>query len=102
MKKQVLLISWVVSIMCVKAQQDPRFSLFNYNYAIVNPATVGSKEKLSALFLHRQQWVGYGQGRPYTSTFSIDAPIFKLRSAIGLNAIVDNHGIVQNTFVGVN
>lgn len=50
--------------------------------------------------MHRQQWVDYGQGAPYTSTISLDMPVFKLRSAIGLVLGSDNHGILQNNSVG--
>lgn len=83
------------------AQQDPRFTLFNYNYAILNPAAVGSKEKLSLVVLHRQQWTGYAGGNaPYTSTLSLDMPVFKLRSAMGLTLMSDHHGILQQNTIG--
>lgn len=96
---RILLLIITLLIMTIKetaAQQDPRYTLFNYNYAIVNPAAVGSKEKLSFVALHRQQWVGFGNGAPYTSTMSLDMPVFKLRSGIGINVISDHHGILQN------
>ena len=101
MKMLRFIIFLVVAIQLqVLAQQDPRFTLFNYNYAIINPAAVGSKEKLSLVVLHRQQWVGFSGGAPHTSTLSLDMPVFKLRSAVGMNFMNDNHGILQHNAVG--
>lgn len=98
MKTYLLVITLLItSLRVAVAQQDPRYTLFNYNYAIMNPAAVGSKEKLSLVALHRQQWVGFGNGAPYTSTMSLDMPLFALHSGIGLNVINDHHGILRNT-----
>lgn len=102
MKNYLLLFFLCGLLGQANAQQDARFSLFNYNYAILNPAAVGSKEKLSLVALHRQQWTGFSSGAPYTSTISLDMPIFKLRSAVGMYIISDNHGILQHHLLGIS
>ena len=79
------------------AQQDPRFTIFNHNYVLLNPATVGSKDKLSLVLLHRSQWVNYGEGAPLTTSFSADIPVYKLRAGMGITLINDKHGIYRST-----
>ena len=83
----------------VFAQQDPRFTLFNYNGVYVNPALAGSKEQLNVVGLYRHQWTGYG-GAPHTTTFTADVPILALRSAVGLSLMNESIGIVKNNYIG--
>ena len=82
-------------------QQDPKFTLFNYNYTYINPAASGSKEQLSVWLLHRQQWVGY-KGAPQTSTFCFDMPLVKLRSSIALNMMQESIGLTNTLFGGLS
>jgi type IX secretion system PorP/SprF family membrane protein len=83
----------------VRGQQDPKFTLFNYNYTYINPAAAGSKEKISLVALHRQQWVGM-KSAPITSTVCVDMPLLRIRSGIALNIMNESLGITRTTFVG--
>lgn len=77
------------------AQQNPQYNQYMFNPLIVNPAYAGSKEQLSAVVLHRSQWVGF-DGAPMTQTLAIHAP-FKQRSVgVGLNIINDKIGPTNN------
>jgi type IX secretion system PorP/SprF family membrane protein len=82
-------------------QQDPKFTLFNYNYTFINPAAAGSKEQLSVWLLHRQQWLGY-KGSPQTNTFCLDMPLVRLRSSVALNLLQENIGISNTLFGGLS
>lgn len=72
-------------------QQDPQYSQYMFNPLIVNPAYAGSREAISAVLLHRSQWVGF-KGAPTTQTFSIHAPVTKKNIGIGLSVINDRLG----------
>lgn len=59
-----------------RAQQDAQFTQYMYNTMLLNPAYAGSRDMLSALLLHRNQWVGM-DGAPVTNTLSVHSPITK-------------------------
>ncbi|MBC7391226.1 MAG: PorP/SprF family type IX secretion system membrane protein [Opitutaceae bacterium] len=82
-------------------QQDTKFTLFNYNYTLINPAAAGSKEKISLVALHRRQWVGI-KTAPVTSSVCVDMPLLRIRSAVALNVMNESMGITKSTFVGVS
>ncbi|MFW5759007.1 MAG: type IX secretion system membrane protein PorP/SprF, partial [Bacteroidota bacterium] len=67
------------------AQSDSHFSLFNFNTLSYNPAYAGSNEAICITSVHRQQWTGFGDGRPQTTVFSADMPLPAISSAVGLN-----------------
>lgn len=85
----------------VLGQQDPRFTLFNYNYTLINPAATGSKEKISLVALHRQQWTGI-KSAPVTSSVTVDMPLLRIRSAVALNLLNESMGITKTTFAGLS
>lgn len=66
-----------------------------FNPLIVNPAYAGSKEQLSAVALHRSQWVGF-DGAPMTQTIAIHAPFRQRSIGVGLNIINDKIGPTNN------
>ncbi len=70
--------------LAVKAQQDPQFTQYMYNTMSVNPAYAGSNGHLTALLMHRSQWVGVN-GAPNTQILAVDAP---LKNKIGLGGIL--------------
>ena len=52
------------------AQQLPQFTQYMYNTIAINPAYAGSRETLTIVGLHRNQWAGF-PGAPTTQTLSI-------------------------------
>lgn len=88
----------LVSVISLKAQQDPMYTQYMFNSQTINPAYVGSREALSFMVLARQQWVGI-DGAPETYTFSIQSPLKNERVALGLNLIGDKIGLEKRFYV---
>lgn len=77
------------------AQQDAIYSQYMFNPFAVNPAYAGSRESVSAVLLHRSQWVSI-DGAPTTQTLSIHSPLKNRKMALGLNITNDVVGPVRN------
>lgn len=77
----------------VNAQQDPQYTQYMYNQAVINPAYAGSTESLSITTLYRNQWTGF-EGAPKTLTFSAHSPVGE-KVGLGLSVISDQHGPVK-------
>lgn len=80
------------------AQQDPQYTLFNFNPLTNNPATAGSRGCLSATAQIRRQWIGLS-GSPLTVNANVSAPISLTHSAWGLHLSNDQIGVSR--FAGV-
>ena len=96
MKKSIIYIIMVfmgMSYTSVQAQQDPQYTQYMYNQAVINPAYAGSREHLSMVALYRNQWTGF-DGAPRTITFSGHSPVSE-RVGVGLSFISDQHGPVK-------
>lgn len=78
---------------CVQlfSQQLPQFSQYMFNTITINPAYAGSRETLSVVGLHRDQWVGL-KGGPTTSTLSVHSPLRNDKIGVGLSIINDELG----------
>ena len=96
-------VSIIIGLMSIlgMAQQNPQFTNYMYNTMTVNPAYAGQRENLSALALHRSQWVGV-DGSPQTQTFSIHSPLRNEQLGLGLNIVNDGLGPSNETFVNAN
>ena len=77
------------------AQQDALFSQYMFNPFSINPAYAGSRSSVSAVVLHRSQWIGV-DGAPLTQTFSIHTPAGEKGMAYGINLVHDQNGPVRN------
>ncbi len=87
----------------LSAQQEPHFTKYMFNSLIYNPGYAGSKEYLSVVALHRDQWFGWGgkegggyDGRPVTQTFSLHSPVNR-RVGLGFNVLNDRIGARSST-----
>jgi len=83
------------------AQQDPHFTQYFDNMLFVNPAYAGSSGMLNVTGLHREQWVGF-EGRPRSSTFSVHSPTSYESLGIGLTAVNDVIGPLNQTMFYVD
>lgn len=81
-----------------KAQQDPLYSQYMWNRMVINPAYVGSREQVSAVFLAREQWRGF-DGGPSTQSFGIHTPTVDMRHGLGLSFVHDRVGFTNNTLI---
>ncbi|MEM6687249.1 MAG: type IX secretion system membrane protein PorP/SprF [Bacteroidota bacterium] len=77
------------------AQQDPQYTQYMYNMAVINPAYAGSREGISLGALYRNQWTGF-DGAPRTFTFFGHSPVGK-NVGLGLSLISDQIGPVKET-----
>lgn len=80
------------------AQQLPQFTQFMFNTISINPAYAGSRETLSAVGLHRSQWVGL-EGGPQTQTLSIHSPLRNEKVGLGLSVVNDELGFENFQYV---
>lgn len=78
------------------AQQDPHYTQYFDNMLFINPAYAGSRGMLNMTGIHREQWVGF-DGRPRSSTFSIHSPLSYESVGVGLTAVNDNIGPMNQT-----
>ena len=83
----------LLSIIDVKAQQDPHYTQYMYNMNVINPAYAGSKENLAIGLLFRKQWVEI-EDAPTTFTATGHTPVGK-NVGIGLSVISDRIGPVE-------
>lgn len=80
------------------AQQDPHFTQYFDNTLFVNPAYAGSRGMLNMTAIHREQWVGF-DGHPRSTTFSIHSPLSYESVGIGLTAVNDMVGPLNQTMI---
>ncbi len=84
------------------AQQDPEFTQFMFNKMYYNPAFAGVEGVTQFNLLLRSKWTGYSStfdgagGAPNTQVFSVNSPIYKLRSGFGAYLMNDNLGNLNN------
>ncbi|MBI9058780.1 type IX secretion system membrane protein PorP/SprF [Labilibaculum sp. DW002] len=82
----------------LKAQQDPMYTQYMHNPLTINPAYAGSTDMMSAMFLAREQWVGF-DGAPKSRTLTLSAPITKYNVGAGFSYINDELGPVKQNSV---
>ncbi len=80
-------------------QQDPQFTMYMFNSAVVNPAYVGAMEATNLTLLGRAQWVGI-PGGPQTSTASLNGFLRNLNSGLGVNIVAEELGPLRT--MGLN
>jgi type IX secretion system PorP/SprF family membrane protein len=83
------------------AQQDPQFSQYMFNALYFNPAYAGVEGRTRFQLLHRSQWTAYQASfddgtAPITQNFSLNSPILRLRSGVGLHIVNDRLGPLNN------
>lgn len=90
----------LVMVICGSAlgQQDPMYSQYMFNTLSINPAYAGSADRLSAVALHRSQWVKF-EGAPVTQTVTVHSPLVYERLSVGGTVVNDRHGPVRQTAV---
>ena len=91
MKKILLITLLFVGTLQAFAQQDPQYSLYMFNPLGVNPGYAGSREVLSAVLVHRSQWIGL-EGAPETQAFAINTPLKNKKMGVGLQIVNDKIG----------
>ena len=89
--KKIIVIVILFTTVKSYAQQDPQYSLYMFNPMGVNPGYAGSREVLSAVLVHRSQWIGL-EGAPTTQTLAINSPLKNKNMGVGFQLVNDNIG----------
>lgn len=76
------------------AQQQVHYTQYMYNTMMVNPAYVGTGNRLETQIIHRSQWVKL-DGAPMTQNFGIQGKVTK-NLGLGLNITNDMIGPTRN------
>lgn len=80
------------------AQQDALYSQYMFNPLAINPAYAGSRNTISGILLHRNQWAGM-IGAPKTISLAVHSPIKGKNFGLGLNVLAETIGPTQNSTV---
>jgi type IX secretion system PorP/SprF family membrane protein len=96
MKKIILTLMLLNSMLLIKAQQDIMVSQYMFNGLFLNPAYAGTHKYFSSSLLHRQQWVNF-EGAPQTSIIAIDGPLYNQKMGVGLIFSHDKIGVTEQS-----
>ncbi|GAB4510647.1 MAG: type IX secretion system membrane protein PorP/SprF [Allomuricauda sp.] len=96
--RRICLIMLYTTPLVSFAQQDPQFTQYMYNTMSVNPAFAGSNGHLTALLLHRSQWVGLN-GAPNTQVLAVDTP---MEHKLGLGGIISRDALGPSSEISVD
>ena len=82
------------------AQQDPSFTLYQYNMNVINPAYAGINESAEVNLNFRSQWINL-EGSPETQSLSIGIPVND-KIGVGLSIVNDNVFVLNETDVYID
>jgi type IX secretion system PorP/SprF family membrane protein len=82
----------------LNAQKEPQYTQYMYNIGSFNPAYVGTTETAEIIGMYRAQWLSL-PGAPRTIRFGANVPFKNEKVGIGFNAINDEIGPVQQTYL---
>jgi type IX secretion system PorP/SprF family membrane protein len=93
MKRLVLTLSFILSVLTTFAQQDALYTQYMFNGLILNPAYAGNKGLLNVNLINRIQWGSQKIiGPPRTQAFTADGIFDDGRIGLGLHVINDQVG----------
>lgn len=98
MKYNIIICFLLVLMTPLRAQQDPQFSLYQFNQLAVNPAYAGARDAIAVVTDMRKQWVSF-PGAPATLAFTAHTPVWNNRLGIGVNVLSDQIGAKSTTGV---
>ncbi|PRX57430.1 type IX secretion system PorP/SprF family membrane protein [Flagellimonas meridianipacifica] len=96
--KGILFPFFCLITLAASAQQDPQFTQYMYNTLSVNPAYAGSRGHLTALLIHRSQWIGIN-GAPTTQVLAVDGP---MGNNVGLGLVLSHDALGPSSEVFVD
>lgn len=101
-----LLILLTMTLLEVKAQQQPIFTNYMNSYAYVNAGYAGMSEGVNVLGLYRQQWAGFvdndgNEVAPTTYLITGDMPIRAMHGGLSFSVLKDHIGFEDDATVGI-
>jgi len=82
------------------AQQDPNFTLYNFNMNLINPAYAGSSGAKEISLGYRSQWIGISEA-PNTQALTYTTPL-KNNLGLGISLVRDQVFVLQETDITVD
>lgn len=86
---------FLLVINSLNAQQDPSFTLYQYNMNVINPAYAGIYDYSEVNFNFRSQWVNL-EGSPETQSMTLGIPIND-KIGVGLSVVSDQVFVLKET-----
>ncbi|MGQ1947149.1 PorP/SprF family type IX secretion system membrane protein [Geofilum sp. OHC36d9] len=99
MVKRYLILLGVImvsSLGLINAQNQYSYNHYIANQGLLNPAYNGTRDVISGLFLHRNQWIGV-EGAPMLDALNVHGPIEGTNIGVGASFVNDHIGF-SNTF----
>ena len=105
MRKSIITIiaitlALVINVNKAEAQQDPNFTLYNFNMNIINPAFAGIKDSPELNLVYRSQYLGIDDA-PRTISMAYSKPMGK-NLGLGISVINDKVFILEETDIAVD
>ncbi|WP_353160238.1 type IX secretion system membrane protein PorP/SprF [Myroides odoratus] len=97
----ILISLSLLSIQQIFAQQDPQYTQYMYNPAVINPAYAGSVDRLHIFGLYRTQWVGL-EGAPKTAHLSMTTPLTDNGLGMGVHFKNDHLGVTDQNSLSID
>ena len=101
MRKLFLSILFALPAMMAVAQLEPLTNQYLLNTLSINPAYAGSREALSIVALHRNQWTGF-EGSPKTISLAMHSPLRNEKIGLGILLVNDQRGISTSSILNGN
>lgn len=83
-----------------EAQQDPNFTLYNFNMNIINPAFAGIKDSPELNLVYRSQYLGIDDA-PRTISMAYSKPMGK-NIGLGISVINDRVFVLEETDIAID
>lgn len=96
MRKLIIILLSVASIVQLKAQKEIYISQYQHNRYAVNTAFGGSNEALTLFGTYRKQWAGIN-GSPQAQLLSAHSPLKNEQIALGVEFFNQSFGATSNT-----
>ena len=94
-KYMVILVSLNLCLTKGHAQDQAVFNHYVSNQGILNPAYNGTRDIVSGLLVHRNQWLGM-KGAPMSDALNVHAPVEHTDLGVGIVLMNDNIGFTNN------
>jgi len=98
--KYIFILIAICSIQISSAQQDPNFTLYNFNMNIINPAHAGSSGQKEISLGYRSQWIGISEA-PNTQALNYTSPLSK-NLGLGVSFVRDQVFVLQETDITID
>jgi type IX secretion system PorP/SprF family membrane protein len=96
----VIAFTLLIPITKAEAQQDPNFTLYNFNMNIINPAFAGIKDSPELNLVYRSQYLGIDDA-PRTISMAYSKPMGK-NIGLGISVINDRVFVLTETDIAID